>query len=207
MSVDQRMRAGLQQAYQALDPDVGTALKEVETMATKQKTRRGITLAVAASAVVLAGLAWGPGLLDSLGGGTDTTVAESPEDPAAVLDAYEDARNARDFEAMRALYADDAIITGHPLRPTVADVDQIISIETARWSGGANDDERTRFVNIEVSGDTATFTHLFFDESGGCLSGSGDEITVQDGTITTYTWGTTDEPCDPDLIAQADTDQ
>jgi hypothetical protein len=207
MSVDQRMRAGLQQAYQALDPDVGTALREVETMATNQKTRRGIALAVAASAVVLAGLAWGPDLLDSLGRGTDTPVAGSAEDPATVLAAYEDARNARDFDAMRALYADDAVITGHPLRPTVSDVDQIISIEAARWTSGSNDEERTRFVNIEVSGDTVAFTTLFFPQEGGCLSGSGDEITVQGGTITAYTWGTTDEPCDPELLARANADQ
>ena len=208
MSIDERMRTGLQQAYESLDSDVGAALEEVETMATKQKTRRGIGLAVAASAVVIAGLVWGPGLVDSLGGESGTPVAGSTEDPAAVLTAYEDARNARDWDALRALYADDAVITGHPLDegdPPIADVDEILALEMERFDAT---DEQVKFVNVEVSADRATFAHLFFADDGNCYGSLGDqadEITVRDGKITTYTWDLTSgsQRCDPDLVAEA----
>ena len=197
MSVDERMRTGLRQAYESLDCDVEAALKEVETMAVKQKARRGIGLAVAASAVVIAGLVWGPDLVDSLGGETDTAVAGSTEDPAAVLAAYEDARNARDFDALRALYADDAVITGYPLDasdPPVADVDEILSHERGVFA-------ETSFVEVEVAGSQVTFTQLFV-RGGDCGANPGNEITVEDGKITSYTWGGS-QPCNAEQIAQA----
>lgn len=133
--------------------------------------------------------------------------SSDPEDdgPAEVLTEYEDARNARDFEAMRALYADDAVITGHPLvdrDPSDADVDEILALEEERWRDGARADEQIRFVDVEVSGDTATFVHLFFNDSGDCWSTDSDEITVQDGTITRYAWGLGAER-DPELVAAA----
>jgi ketosteroid isomerase-like protein len=192
------MRTGLQQAYESLDSDVESALKEVETMATKQKTHRGIGLAVAASAVVIAGLVWGPGLVGSLGGWSGAPVAGSTEDPAAVLAAYEDARNARDFDALRALYADDAVITGYPLDasdPPVADVDEIVSHERGVFA-------QTSFVEVEVSGRQATFTLLFLRD-GDCEANADNQITVEDGEITSYTWGGDYQPCNAEQLVQA----
>lgn len=60
--------------------DAGPTLMDVEMMATKQKTHRRILLAVAAARAVIAGSGVGPGLLDALGGATDTVVAGAPED-------------------------------------------------------------------------------------------------------------------------------
>ena len=128
--------------------------------------------------------------------------------PTEVLAAYEDARNARDWDALRALYADDAVITRHPLDegdPPIADVDEILALEMERFDAT---DEQVKFVNVEVSADRATFAHLFFADDGNCYGSLGDqadEITVRDGKITTYTWDLTSgsQRCDPDLVAEA----
>lgn len=83
--------------------------------------------------------------------------------PAAVLAAYEEARNSNDYDALRELYADDAVITGHPLDtsdPQVADVDEFVALKTQR--GNEHPEEATTFANVEVFGDRATFAHLFF---------------------------------------------
>lgn len=202
MSVDDRLRAGLREAAATPVVDTTAALVEVENMDQKVKTRRGVLLAAAAAAAVVAGLVWGPGLLDSLGGETDTAVAGSPEDPAAVLAAYEDARNARDYDALRALVADDAVITGHPLDysdPPIADVDEFVSLERGVFSNA-----ETWLVEVEVSGNQATFTQLF-SVDGDCHSTPGDQVTVEDGKITSYTWVETrgEQACTPEQLAEA----
>lgn len=208
MSLDERMRTGVREAAASHPIDTPKAWEEVRMQA-QTKTRRNVVLvAAAAAAVVIAGLVWGPGLIDWAQGETDTAVAGSPEDPAAVLAAYEDARNARDWDALRALYADDAVITGHPLDegdPPIADVDEILALEMERFDAT---DEQVKFVNVEVSADRATFAHLFCADDGNCYGSLGDqadEITVRDGKITTYTWDLTSgsQRCDPDLLAEA----
>lgn len=123
--------------------------------------------------------------------------------PAEVLAQYQEARNARDLDALRAVYAEDAVITGHPLDDDgVADVNEVIALWTERIDAMAGfDDEEVRFFNAEVAGDSVTFTHIF--RSGqDYFCGDGDEITVQDGKITRYTW--MDSPtqgCNADQLA------
>jgi ketosteroid isomerase-like protein len=202
MSVDERLRRGLREAAAAPHVDTDAALVEVETMSTQVKTRRGILLGVAAAAAAVAGLVWGPGLLDTLGGVSDTPVAGPTMGPAEVLAAYEEARNARDFDAMRALYADDAVITGHPMddgeSPRTADVNEVMLLEESVPSAA-----QSWFVEVEVSGDQATFTQLF--RWNGCHSTPGDQVTVTDGKITSYTWAATRAmgPCTPEQLAEA----
>jgi len=78
---------------------------------------------------------------------------QSSEDPAAVLVAYEDARNAKDVDALMALYADDAVVTGHPrdFDKLAEGVDEIRALEQQVPSiMGANG--FTEFQVIEVSG-------------------------------------------------------
>lgn len=207
MSVDQRLRRGLHAAAATPRVDTDSALVEVERMNAQATTRRGVLLAVAAAAVVIAGLVWGPWLLDSVGGQTDTVPAGTTGDPATVLAAYEDARNARDFDAMRDLYAADAVITGHPLDgrdPPVADVDEVMDFEQSQQSSVTS-----WFVDVDVSGDQATFTQLVRN-SGGCFATPGDQITVTDGQITRYTWADRAgaiQPCTPEQLAQADLEE
>jgi hypothetical protein len=197
MSVDDRLRTGLREAAATPVVDTTAALVEVENMDQKVKTRRGVLLAVAAAAVVIAGLVWGPGLLDSLGGETDPVPAGPPDGPAAVLAEYQEARNAGDVDALMSLYATTAVVNEHPLDegrfPVAFGVDEIRLLE-AQVPGIQRAENATEYSAIEVSGNRATFTQRFIDDAGSCSSSAGNEIVVQDGKITQYTWG--DESAD-----------
>ena len=104
-------------------------------------------------------------------------------DPASVLADYQDARNARDTDALVALYAEDALITGHPLDDDgEADVEEIRAMESAV---AQLDPVRavTRFLNIEVDGTAVTFDERFTNHSG-CFAATGNEMIVEGGKIT-----------------------
>jgi len=117
-------------------------------------------------------------------------------DPAAVLADYEDARNAGDIDALMALYADDAVVTGHPLDSDgIANgVDEIRLVELQVPSFQRSEDA-TEFIDVEVSGNRVTFGMRFFPAGSSCLGSSGHQVTVEDGKITLYAWGPTGESC------------
>ena len=205
--------------------DTGPALMDVEAMAMEQKTRRNVLLAVVAAAVlVIAGLVWGPSLLNSSGGDTDTAVAGGPEDPAAVLAEYQQARNDNpvrevdpaDFwlDSLMSLYAEDAVVTGHPLDnsdpPIATGLEEIARLEAQVGPSEVDSPftqraaHATEYFDVAVSGNQAAFRTHFFNKYGECFGGSGlDQITVEDGTITRWEWAEgADEPCDPQGLAQ-----
>lgn len=235
MSVEERL-AQLAASIDAHPVDAGPALMEVETMAMEQKTRRNELVAVVAAAVVvIAGLVWGPGLLGTSGGETDTAVAGTPGDPAAVLAEYQQARNANpvrevdpaDFwlDSLMSLYAEDAVVTGHPLDdgdpPIATGLEEIARLESQVGPSEVDSPfsqraaHATEYFDVEVSGNQAAFRTHFFNKYGECFGGSGrDQITVEDGKITRWEWGEgANEPCDPrwfqlgarspELLAQA----
>jgi hypothetical protein len=122
-------------------------------------------------------------------------------DPAGVIEDYQEARNSGDMDALMALYADDAVITGHPLDSNslgdpglepFADVDQLRLIESDRASFQRPEDA-TEFFNIQVEGNRVSFDDRFFNEDGDCFGRSGGEVTVEDGKITLYDWGPSDD--------------
>ncbi len=81
MSLDERMRAGVREVAASPPIDSPMAWEEVRMKAQKQ-TRRNVTLmAVAASVVVIAGVVWGPGVLDSLTSQDDIQPIEQPSEP------------------------------------------------------------------------------------------------------------------------------
>lgn len=87
MSVDERLRSGLREAAAVPRVDTDSALVEVENMDTKVKTRHGVLLAVAAAAVVVAGLVWGPGIIGSVSGQGEMAPAGQPLGDRAVVNA------------------------------------------------------------------------------------------------------------------------
>jgi hypothetical protein len=116
-------------------------------------------------------------------------------DPAAVLAAYQEARNSGDMDARMALYADDAVITGYPSDSAsvgesepVATTDEIRQYESERPSFQRPEDA-TELFNIQVSGNRVSFDQRFFNDEGDCFGDSGNELTIEDGRITLYDWG------------------
>jgi hypothetical protein len=92
-------------------------------------------------------------------GSSDTS--DVVADPSVVVTDYLDARNTGDLDAQLALYADDAVVTGHPLDDdgSATGVDAIRQLEDFQ---GEFPGTVTEYVDLGVSGDTVTFDHRFF---------------------------------------------
>ena len=127
-------------------------------------------------------------------GGDDDSAAS---DPAAILADYQDARNAGDVDALISLYAEDAVVTEHPLDDDgmAEGVEEIRALERGVPLIQRSEDA-TEFVDVQVSGNSVAFGHRFWNNTGQCFGGGGDEVTVEDGRITRYAWGASDEPCE-----------
>ena len=96
-----------------------------------------------------------------------------------------------------ALYADDAIVTGHPLDAdgTAQGVEEIRRLEQGVPSIQRSEDA-TEFTDVGVSGNRVIFGQIFFNNISGCVAGEGHTLTVEGGKITLYAWGTSGEPCE-----------
>ena len=86
MSLDERMRAGTRAAAGSQPIDTTTAWEEIQMQAQREHTRRNIVLVAAAAAAVVAGVVWGPGIVDSLSGQGNVAPVDSPTDEAVVDD-------------------------------------------------------------------------------------------------------------------------
>ena len=91
MSLDERMRAGTHAAAGSRPIDTTAAWEEIQMQAQREHTRRNIVLVAAAAAAVVAGVVWGPGIVDSLSGQGDVAPVDSPTDEAAVDDGTNEA--------------------------------------------------------------------------------------------------------------------
>jgi hypothetical protein len=86
MSLDERMRAGTRAAAGSQPIDTTAAWEEIQMQAQREHTRRNIVLVAAAAAAVVAGVVWGPGIVDSLSGQGNVAPVDSPTDEAVVDD-------------------------------------------------------------------------------------------------------------------------
>jgi len=114
----------------------------------------------------------------------------SSDDPAAILEDYQNTRNSGDVDGVLALYAEDAVVLDHPLDSdgTATGVNEIRELEKNVPSVQRSEDA-IEFVDIEVSDNVVTFGHRFFNSSGDCSGYTGNTVTVEDGEITQYDWG------------------
>ena len=90
MSLDERMRAALRTAAGTHSIDTPTAWEEIQMKAQRDHTRRNVVLVAAAAAVVAAGVAWGPGIVDSLSGSGEAIPVDQPSDEVIVDDGAVD---------------------------------------------------------------------------------------------------------------------
>lgn len=113
-------------------------------------------------------------------------------DPAAVLADYEEARNSGDVDAVMALYAEDAVVRSHPLNEDEATGVAEIRVLEEQVPGIQGSTGGIEFVDLVVSGNVVTFDEVFHNAQGDCFSGGGNQVTVEDGKITLFVWGTED---------------
>ena len=90
MSLDERMRAGTRAAAGSQPVDTNAAWEEIQMQAQREHTRRNVILVAAAAAAVVAGVVWGPGIVDSLSGQPDVAPVDSPTDEAVVDDGTDE---------------------------------------------------------------------------------------------------------------------
>lgn len=80
MSVEEQIRSEMLNVGRLIDPDVASALAQVESGVRRQHTRRAIILATAATLAAVAGLVWAGGPLGWLTGQDDVQPVERPSD-------------------------------------------------------------------------------------------------------------------------------
>ncbi len=148
----------------------------------KRAHRSPISLRVVAG-VLVAVLVFAGCSDDDSGDATDS-------DPAAVLAAYEEARNSGDVDAVMGFYAEDAVVENDPGDDDgVATGVSEIRILEARVPGIQGSTGGIEFTDLVVSGNTVIFNETFMNEDGDCFSSTGNEVTVEDDKITLYVWG------------------
>lgn len=112
MSVDERLRSEFAAAFQAHDPDVASALADVETGVLRRRMRRHAALAVAAAVLALITVAVGPEVLASLSDERDMAPVQMPTEEQRVQarEAYIEAWNAEDADAIVAMMSPNEMV-------------------------------------------------------------------------------------------------
>lgn len=129
--------------------------------------------------------------------GVVTACNSTQSDPAATIEAYVAAYNAADVDAIVELFADDAVIANHP-GGTFTGKEQIRSLHGGGGADGADGTVAYTISNIEVSGNTVTWDHVWSGEEAGepfqsCVEGH--TATVENGQIVSWTWPPTNYQC------------
>lgn len=112
--------------------------------------------------------------------------------PTEVLELFVQAFNAHDIDAVVALYADDAVVTGHPLieNPPAEGAQEIRAL-TVEDLGVANTYE---VRDVVTTGNSVTFAHLWYPSDGGCYAGT-DRMVIENGKIAEWEMITGSRPC------------
>jgi len=118
-----------------------------------------------------------------------------PGDPAAVVEDYIDAYNAGDIEAVMALFSERSVVIGHPFEPgSTAGLDAIRALQVEDRTGAASDNPYT-ISNVEVTGATVSWDHVWTQDSGTNFCQIGNDAVIEDGKFVTWTWPGGDFSC------------
>lgn len=88
-----------------------------------------------------------------------------PADPAATIEDYVTAYNAGDIDGVMALFSHDSVVTGHPFATEARGLEAIRSLQLADLAAAATENAYT-ISNVQVSGSTVTWGHLWVSADG-----------------------------------------
>ena len=129
------------------------------------------------------------------GCGDDDNDDVSASQPAEVIEHYQIAYNDGDLDAVMVLFSEDSVLSGHPLASEpVAGLDAIRSHHLTDMSTAAETDAYTP-SNVEVSGDTVTWDHVWTNTAGTDWCAEGNTALITNGQILTWTFATNPHPC------------
>lgn len=145
----------------------------------RRRIARGILLV---AAVALAGC------------GSDDSDDSTDSDPAAVIEDYRIAYNGTDIESVMVFFSEDSVILDHPSNPKAASLLEIRGLQISDM-GQAADADAYKFSNVEVSGDTVTWDHVWTNNAGTDYCAEGNNAVITNGQIETWTFGADPRPC------------
>lgn len=149
------------------------------SLSTNRFGRRAIAIAVACLA-----------LLASACSGAAAT--PGPED---VVQSYVDTYNADDLDGLMDLFAEDAVLTGHPFGPARAEgLDAIRSVQAADRAAAAAESPY-EISDVEVTDNTVTWDHVWTSGDGEDWCAEGNAVVVEDGKIVSYEFPANARPC------------
>lgn len=113
----------------------------------------------------------------------------TPADPASTLDAYIAAYNDKEIDAVMRLFTEDSVVAGHPYSTTGSEtgLEAIRTFQRIDMAAAAEEDAYS-ISNVEVSGDTVTWDHLWIDDQGQQFCKYGMSATVEDGKFVLFTF-------------------
>ena len=115
-------------------------------------------------------------------------------DPASIIDAYVTAYNAGDMEGVMALFSEDSVVSNHPFTGESSGLTEISSLHLADLEAAATENAYT-ISNVEVTGNTVTWDHLWINREGDQFCQSGQTAVIEAGKILTWTWPVDDFNC------------
>lgn len=120
--------------------------------------------------------------------GSDST---TPSDPAAVVEGYVAAYNARDIDRVMTFFDDEAVIVGVEARGGGSDrIEGAAAIRAGtldEFTVHAPGGEAYSISNLVVTGNAVTWDHLFTGIAHTCL-GAGNEAVIEHGKIVVWTF-------------------
>jgi len=121
-----------------------------------------------------------------------TPAALTPDEVAAiaVIEAYGDAYNSGDLDAVMDLFGEDSTIVGHPFGATRDGLVSIRALHDADMNAAAVSDAYA-FSNFRVEGNTVTWDHRWTNAADTEYCAVGNSAEVEDGVITSWTWSAT----------------
>ena len=109
--------------------------------------------------------------------------AASPE--ARTIEAYLDAYNDRDLDAVMALFAEDSELVAHPFG-NGSGIEEITAIHRMDLSAASSTEPPYLFERLRVEDGVVTWDHRWVNARGEVYCGSGHRAVVTDGTITRW---------------------
>lgn len=149
----------------------------------KQKKKRNATaFLVAAGVVIVAGIGF---LVSNNSDSAD--IAGASASPAQVLDDYIAAYNSGDIDGVMALFSEESVITGHPFSASSTGLAEIRALHGRDMAIAASENAYT-ISNVEVTGDTVTWDHVWTNSEGNDFCQFGQSAVVEEGIILSWTW-------------------
>ena len=108
-------------------------------------------------------------------------------DPGGVIDDYIAAYNAGDIDGVTALFSEESVVTGHPMRGRMEGLAAIRATQVDDMSVAATQNAYT-ISNVEVTGDTVTWDSVWISIDGEQFCKQGHAAVIKEGKIITWVW-------------------